>query len=602
MSTQTRRELLRNLRQEYIAAGRKKRQKLLDSLVTATRYNRKYAISLLNKPTGDSPRRRKRQRIYDAEVGDALKHVWIAANCICPKRLVPFLPSLLKSMERFGHLKLEKKVRAKLLSVSASTADRLLRAERKRAGLGSSLTRPGSLLRKQVPIKIFTKWDDQEIGFFEVDLVAHCGDTSSGKFVNTLTMTDVASGWTELAAIECKSEELVRTALDEIVAALPFHVLGLDSDNGSEFLNYGMVSWCNARNITFTRSRAYRKNDQAHVEEKNGSIVRRLVGYDRFEGKTARKCLAELYRVARLYVNYFQPSMKLISKTRDGAKVSKRYDVARTPLERLLESDAVPRKVKGGLTEEYGKLDPLALLSEMSKLQQRLWKLAVPSAGQAPAGMVGSPPKLSIPQRAKRKKRFHKRPEGTPSAKIFETILALPLGAPVEAKDFYELGTVHFVNATIDKILKRDRILARPKWGKYIRIDPNEADNVENTTRRLRNNSRQEGLSVIETIPERPVRKKWNGTSRVAITNHFVQNAVHPTRGQIIYRDSNLVGFGLRLTAASKSFVVEAKVKGKTRRITIGRADLLEINEARTEALKLLRLMKRGIEPLRVDS
>ena len=597
MSTQTRRELLRNMRQEYISAGRKKRQMLLDSLVTATGYNRKYATSLLNKPPAEPPRRRKRPRIYDAEVTDALKQVWIAANCICQKRLIPFLPSLLKSMERFGHLKLEKKVRAKLLSVSASTADRLLRAERKRAGLGRSLTRPGGLLRKQVPIKIFTKWDDLEIGFFEVDLVAHCGDTSSGKFVNTLTMTDIASGWTELGAIECKSEDLVRNALDEIVAALPFHVLGLDTDNGSEFLNCGMVAWCNARNITFTRSRAYRKNDQAHVEEKNGSIVRRLVGYDRFEGNTARKCLAKLYRVARLYVNYFQPSMKLISKTRDGAKVSKRYDEARTPLERLLQSDAVPRKVKRGLTEEYRKFDPLALLSEMAKLQQRLWKLAIPSTGQAPAGIVGIPPKLSIPQRAKRKKRFHKRPEGTPSAKIFETILALPLGAAVEAKDFYGLGTVHFVNATLYKILKRDRILTRPRWGKYIRIDPNEADNVENATRMRRNYSRQVGRSAIETIPERAVRKKWRESPRVAITKDFVANVAHPTRGQIIYRDSNLVGFGLRLTATSKSFVVEAKVNGKNRRMTICRADLFEVDEARAEARKLLRLMKSGREP-----
>ncbi|NJL71514.1 MAG: transposase family protein [Candidatus Competibacteraceae bacterium] len=480
MSTQTRRELLRNLRQAYFAAGRKKRQELLDSLVTATGYNRKYAISLLNRQPADPPRRRKRQKIYDAEVFEALKQVWIAANCICPKRLIPFLPSLLESMERFGHLKLEKKVRAKLLSVSASTADRLLRAERKRTGLGRSLTRPGSLLRKQVPIKIFTKWDDQEIGFFEIDLVAHCGDTSSGRFVNTLTMTDVASGWTELAAIECKSEDLVRSALDDVVTALPFCVLGLDTDNGSEFLNYGMVSWCNARNITFTRSRAYRKNDQAHVEEKNGSIVRRLVGYDRFEGDSARSCLAELYRVARLYINFFQPSMKLISKTRDGAKVSKRYDTARTPVARLLDSSSIQEKMKKRLRREFTKMDPMALLADMAKLQTKLWTFAVGKNGDmqprtAPVGVTEA-----VPQRAKRKKRFHKRPLDTRSAKIFETILSLPYGAPVEAKQFYDIGTIHFVNATLHTIWKRDRIIARPAFGKYVRINPNDADNVEN--------------------------------------------------------------------------------------------------------------------------
>jgi hypothetical protein len=211
--------------------------------------------------------------------------------------------------------------------------------------------------------------------------------------------------------------------------------------------------------------------------------------------------------------------------------------------------------------------------------------------------MVGNPSKIDIPQRAKRKKRFHRRPEGTPSAKIFETILALPLGTAVEAKDFYELGTIHFVNATLCKILKRDRILARPAWGKYIRIDPNEADNYENTSRGRRNSSRQESRSAIETNPVRAVRMKWRETERVVLTKDFVANAVHPTQGQSIYRDSNLIGFGLRLTAASKSFVVEANVNGKTRRITIGRADLLEVEEARTEARKLLRFMKSGIQP-----
>lgn len=480
MSTQTRRELLRNLRQEYVAAGRKRRQELLDSLVTATGYNRKYAISLLNKQPADPPRKRKRQRIYEAEVCDALKQVWIAANCICPKRLIPFLPSLVKSMERFGHLKLEKKVRAKLLSVSASTAERLLRAERKRTGLGRSLTRPGSLLRKQVPIKIFTKWDDQEIGFFEVDLVAHCGDTSSGKFVNTLTMTDVASGWTELAAIECKSEDLVRMALDEIVTVLPFCVLGLDTDNGSEFLNYGMVSWCNARNITFTRSRAYRKNDQAHVEEKNGSIVRRLVGYDRFEGEVARKCLEELYRAARLYINFFQPSMKLISKTRDGAKVSKRYDVARTPVARLLDSPNIPNEVQRRLRSDFAKMDPIALLADMAKLQTKLWSFAVGKDGDLQPRTAPVEVTESVPQRAKRKKkRFNRRPLDTRTAKILETILSLPYGTPVEAKQFYDIGSIHFVNATLHTLWKRDRVIARPAFGKYVRINPNDADNME---------------------------------------------------------------------------------------------------------------------------
>jgi hypothetical protein len=298
-------------------------------------------------------------------------------------------------------------------------------------------------------------------------------------------MTDIATGWTELLALVCKSEDLVRNALDEAVTVLPFPVLGLDTDNGTEFLNYGMVAWCNARHITFTRSRAYRKNDQAHVEEKNGSVVRRLVGYERFEGNTARKCLAELYRVARLYINYFQPSMKLMSKVRDGAKVSKRYDIARTPLERLLESGSVTGNTKKHLLKEFANLDPLALLTEMAKLQKRLWKLAVSSNGED-LSRTAFAPAQTIPVRAKRKKKFHKRPEGTPTSKILEKILSLPPGAPVEAKDFYDLGTIHFVNSVLHNILKRDRLLARPAWGKYIRIDPSEANTAVNVTRKLK--------------------------------------------------------------------------------------------------------------------
>ena len=390
-------------------------------------------------------------------------------------------------MERFGHFRLEQAVRERLLRMSVSTADRLLRVERRKIGMGRSLTRPGSLLRKQVAVKTFTKWDDQEVGFLEIDLVAHCGETTSGKFVNTLTMTDVATGWTELAALLCKSEDLVRTALDEAVTVLPFRVLGLDTDNGSEFLNYGMVAWCNARSITFTRSRAYRKNDQAHVEEKNGSVVRRLVGYDRFEGNAARECLADLYGIARLYINFFQPSMKLISKSRDGAKVTKRYDEARTPLERLLESRTISNKLQKQLKTQFTTLDPVALLSDMAKLQAKLWTFAVGKNGSEPSRTAPVSAAKSIPQRAKRKSRFHRRPQDTPTAKIFEIILSLPRGTPVEAKDFYQFGSIHFVNSALRHFWKRDRIIARAAFGKYVRIDPSEADSVENMSCKSRN-------------------------------------------------------------------------------------------------------------------
>jgi hypothetical protein len=241
-----------------------------------------------------------------------------------------------------------------------------------------------------------------------------------------------------------------------------------------------MVSWCNGRSITFTRSRAYRKNDQAHVEEKNGSVVRRLVGYDRFEGESARGCLEELYRFARLYINFFQPSMKLMSKKRDGAKVSKRYDTARTPVARLLDSPNIPNTVKSRLRSDFAKIDPMALLADMAKLQTKLWTFAVGKNGDQQPRTFPVEVTEAVPQRAKRKKkRFNKRPLDTRTAKIYEAVLTLPYGTPVEAKQFYDIGSIHFVNATLHTFWKRDRIIARPAFGKYVRINPNDADDMK---------------------------------------------------------------------------------------------------------------------------
>ena len=469
----TRRQLLADLRQDYETAYRKKRSQLLNGIVTATGYNRKYAISLLNSCPSDSPAKRNRRKVYDSDVADALKQIWIAANCICPKRLVPFLPSLLESMERFGHLKLDESVREKLLCMSSSTAERLIRAEQNRKG--RSLTRPGSLLRVQMPVKTFTKWDGDKPGFFEIDLVAHCGKDTSGRFLNTLTITDIATGWTELGAVLYRNEDLVRIALDDLVSVLPFRMRGIDTDNGGEFLNHGMISWCNARRITFTRSRAHHKNDQAHVEEKNGSIVRRLIGYDRFEGNKSRECLEELYRVTRLYINYFQSSMKLINKTSVGARVRKLYDEARTPLERLLTFRSVPRRIRNELLNEFTNLDPVALLAEMATLQKKFWRLVVPGSGSVMENKTPPTEPGSFPVIERRRRRSREKSEHTPTSKIFEIIFSLPLGAPVAAKDFYQFGTIHFVNVTLQRILERDRILARPAWGKYVRIAPKEA-------------------------------------------------------------------------------------------------------------------------------
>ncbi len=220
---------------------------------------------------------------------------------------MPFLPTIISSLEKFGHLKISTGTRDKLLTLSHASADRLLKQERKKYSRRKSTTRPGYLLKKHIPIRTYADWNDVTPGFFEADLVAHGGSSGSGQFLHTLTMTDIATGWTECSALLSKSEVSVLRAFTTVKATLPFPLLGLDTDNGSEFINHAVLNWCTEHSITFTRSREYKKNDQAHVEEKNGSVVRRLIGYDRFEGESSWRLLTMLYEIARLYVNFFQP-------------------------------------------------------------------------------------------------------------------------------------------------------------------------------------------------------------------------------------------------------------------------------------------------------
>ena len=380
MCAQSRRELLLALRPQYVNAPMAEKKKLLDGVIKATGYDRKYAVTLLSKGIGEKLQgRRKRQRKYGDAVVDALAIVWQAANRICSKRLIPFMPSLVEALIRFGHLNVSETVKKQLLSVSPATADRLLKQEKKKYGRGKSTTTAGYLIKKHIPIRTFTDWNDVVPGFLEADLVAHCGENIRGQYLHTLTVTDIATGWTELGALMGKGEVDVLQEIAEIKESLPFPLLGFDTDNGGEFINYGLVDWCAQNSITFTRSREYKKNDQAHVEEKNGSIVRRLIGYDRYEGTESWQLLSQLYRIARLYINFFQPCLKLVSKERDGARVHKRYDRAKTPYERILLSQSVAEDLKARLRGTLVTLDPMRLLQEMVQLQDELWSTA---AGQ----------------------------------------------------------------------------------------------------------------------------------------------------------------------------------------------------------------------------
>jgi hypothetical protein len=380
MSLLSRRELLHSIIQRYRAAGRNDKQRILDEFVEATGYHRKYAVALLRKTaegpltTERKPRHQKRR--YSDDVKAALLVIWKAANRLCSKRLVPFLPEFIPVLEKYGHIVLTDEVREKLLQLSPATVDRLLKETRRISGRGVGATRSGNLLKHQIPVRTFADWDDLKPGFLEADLVAHCGTSTGGAYLSTLTLTAVATTWTECLALLRHDQNEVIRALKHARRLLPFQLLGIVTDNGCEFINKELLSFCREEKLTFTRSRPYKKNDQCHVEQKNGSVVRRMVGYDRYEGRPACQQLASLYGVLRLYVNFFQPSQKLISKERRGGKVIKKYDQAKTPYQRVLASDSIPEEVKTELRELYQGLDPVTLFRQLEFYQDSLWQYA----------------------------------------------------------------------------------------------------------------------------------------------------------------------------------------------------------------------------------
>lgn len=345
MSLSARRELTRVTRQRYNSSSRPEKARLLDTFVESTGYHRKYAITLLSQSpppatkAGKPAAAGKRKRRYDPPVEQALVSLWKESSRLCGKRLIPFLPEFIDALERHGELTLDPGVREKLLGVSAATCDRLL-AEHRRASpvYGKSTTKPGTLLKHQIPIRTFADWSESEKrpGFCEIDLVAHCGGSAAGEYLHTLTVTDVFTGWTECQGILNRSQLSVSNAIEAVRNRLPFALLGIDSDNGSEFINANLLRYCKDQRITFTRCRPYKKNDQCHVEQKNWAVVRRLVGYSRMEGEALLHRISRVYLRYRLFLNYFQPSLKLIGKERNGARVTKTYDMAQTPYRRLL--------------------------------------------------------------------------------------------------------------------------------------------------------------------------------------------------------------------------------------------------------------------------
>jgi len=377
----------------YRKAGKKEKGVILTEFVELTGFARSYAALVLRNQgrvvqvnrqlrvrgdVGKKLPRRGRGPTYDEQTVKALVQVWRIMDYICGKRLAPVLGEIVERLLRHNELRCDAATSKKLARLSAATIDRLLRPERQKYQLkGRTHTRPGTLLKHQIPMRTFSEWDEAQPGFLEMDLVGHDGGVIDSHHAFTLNAVDIASGWNCSRALKNKAQVWILEGVQKIRAKLPFPLLGIDSDNGSEFINETLYNFCQEHKITFTRSRPYRKNDSCFVEQKNYSVVRRAVGYQRFDTDEQLGLLNELYEKLDLYTNFFQPSMKLQSKERHGARVKKKYDAARTPYQRLLDSSFIPEEIKKQLRAQYRLLNPAQLKRQLEKLQQKLMATAV---------------------------------------------------------------------------------------------------------------------------------------------------------------------------------------------------------------------------------
>ena len=375
-------EYIELMQERYRRAGRAERGRLLDEIAVVTGYHRKSATRLMSGRVSGSAKGKGRGRPsrYGPEVVEALRQVWEMSDRLCGKRLAPFMEELVSRLQAWEELLLPQDVVEQLNGMSASTIDRLTRPCKVR-GLRRPWTggkSPGSQLKAAIPIRTFGEWGDPPPGFLEVDLVSHCGESTEGFYLTTLTGVDIATGWVHCRAVWGKGQDRVGGAVHEMARSLPFPLLDLHSDNGSEFINHRLYSYCRQRGIHFSRSRPYKKNDNAHVEQKNWAAVRRHVGYGRYSTRTSLERLQEVHRLAGLLHNFFLPSMKLLHKSRHGARVHKTYDIPRTPYQRLIDLDVLSDEQRTSLQRLYRSLNPVSLRKQLDKALAALWDTADP--------------------------------------------------------------------------------------------------------------------------------------------------------------------------------------------------------------------------------
>lgn len=374
MTQQAKAEIVKHYRKQYKRASKGEKSRILDIIVESTGYDRKYLIHALNEDVA-VPKKISRDRMSRYEpIVEPLEKIWAISNLLCGKRLKPFIPDLIDSLKAHNEIKLTDEEEELLCSISSATIDRLLFHARK--GLvpkGRATTKPGTLLKSKIPIRTFADWDEDKPGFLEIDLVAHCGDSVRGEYINSLTMTDVATGWTVCAAFMGRSERFCVEAIKDVKSLFPFPILGIDSDNGSEFINAHLRRYCERNSITFTRGRPNKKNDSCYVEQKNWDVVRKNFGYTRFETHEQLDIIKRVHNLLTFYQNYFQPSQQLISKERIGAKVKKKHDTAQTPCHRLLSRTDTPEQTKEALRNTFRDLNVAHLFRQIRSLISELY-------------------------------------------------------------------------------------------------------------------------------------------------------------------------------------------------------------------------------------
>jgi hypothetical protein len=363
----------------YVVADKRAKSRILDELCANTGWHRNHARKALKtalQPKVVAPRRSPRPPVYGPEVITALTACWLVLGMPAGKRLAPMLNELVAVLRHFGELVIDEDTAELLVSMSAATIDRRLAGERARRQLkGRRATKPGSLLRSQIPIRTWADWDDATPGFVEIDLVSHDGGNTIGPFAFTLTVTDVATGWTENRSVPSKEAKCVLSALESIADKMPFPILGVDSDNGAEFINIDLFIWCRNHEITFTRARPTNKNDGCHVEQKNWAVVRTVVGYHRYDTAPELLLLNEIWQLQSKLTNYFYPQQKLISKVRVGAKVTKKYDKATTPFHRAINHPDTAVDCIAALARTHALINPAATQRQIQALTAQLYKM-----------------------------------------------------------------------------------------------------------------------------------------------------------------------------------------------------------------------------------